>query len=125
MKSRFDRINHDFGVELYLGTIPSLPLCDLHTIFVWLLSCVIMDKITIRMTNLIPGGLLLIGNFSPNHPDYTFIEGISEWYLIFRSEEEQFALLKAGAPAARHFVMGGAGRLKFDFGYIQAIRFGP
>ena len=48
---------------------------------------------------------MLIGNFDVNNPLRVLIEGLMEWYLIHRTEEEMLELGKQGAPDARHFVI--------------------
>ena len=53
----------------------------------------------------IPGGLLLIGNYHPSNPLRALMEGTLEWYLIHHTEEEMLALAKGGAPEGRHIVM--------------------
>jgi hypothetical protein len=68
------------------------------------------DKVAISLIKLLfgelnPGGLMLIGNFDQSNPVRAFMEGVLEWYLIHRTEEEMLALAKAGAPEGRHFVI--------------------
>ena len=35
-----------------------------------------------------PGGLLLVGNFSPHNPSRAYMEWIGNWYLLYRTPEE-------------------------------------
>ena len=52
-----------------------------------------------------PGGLMFIGNFDVSNPTRALMEGLMEWFLIHRTEEEMLNLGKQGAPDARHFVI--------------------
>ncbi len=52
-----------------------------------------------------PGGALLIGNFSYRHPDFSLLESLTEWHLIFRTEEDLLRLGKEAARDGTHFVM--------------------
>jgi predicted acylesterase/phospholipase RssA len=68
------------------------------------------DKIAISLIGLLysdlkPGGLLLVGNFHISNPLRAFMEGLSDWYLIHRTEEAFLQLGKEAVPEARHFVM--------------------
>lgn len=70
----------------------------------------LIDKVAISVIArlyefLKPGGIMLIGNFHISNPLRALMEGIMEWHLIHRTEEEQLALGLAGAPEGRHFVM--------------------
>ncbi|NIR47132.1 methyltransferase domain-containing protein, partial [candidate division KSB1 bacterium] len=68
------------------------------------------DKIAITLISrlyafLKPGGLMLIGNFDTRNPSRALMEGLMEWFLIHRTEEEMLELGKQGAPDGRHSVI--------------------
>jgi hypothetical protein len=68
------------------------------------------DKVAISLIKILydelnAGGLLLIGNYHPCNPLRTLIEGVMDWYLIYRTEEEMMTLARAAVPDGRHFVM--------------------
>jgi extracellular factor (EF) 3-hydroxypalmitic acid methyl ester biosynthesis protein len=46
---------------------------------------------------LMPGGRLVVGNFAPNLPVRNFIEHFLEWFLIYRTANEMYALRPAQA----------------------------
>jgi hypothetical protein len=34
------------------------------------------------------GGLLMAGNFTPDHPTRSYMEWVGNWYLIYRTRDE-------------------------------------
>jgi len=55
---------------------------------------------------LVPGGLLLVGNFAPHNPTRAYMEWIGNWYLLYRQPEQLERLaLDAGIPPAQ-FTIG-------------------
>jgi SAM-dependent methyltransferase len=51
---------------------------------------------------LAPGGLLLVGNFSPHNPTRAYMEWIGNWYLNYRNGEQLRRLAnEAGIPDGR------------------------
>jgi extracellular factor (EF) 3-hydroxypalmitic acid methyl ester biosynthesis protein len=48
---------------------------------------------------LLPGGILVVGNFAPNTPVRNFIEHFLEWFLIYRDNEQLGVLAPEQAPA--------------------------
>ena len=68
------------------------------------LEAPVAAALTARMFELVaPGGHLLLANFTPDTPDIGFMEAISEWHLVYRTEADMWALLDgiAGQTAAR------------------------
>ncbi|MFQ5632137.1 MAG: patatin-like phospholipase family protein [bacterium] len=68
------------------------------------------DKLAIRIIQMLygflnPGGILLIGNFDVSNPSRALMEGLMEWHLIHRTEEDMMRLAKAATSEGRHFVM--------------------
>ncbi len=57
--------------------------------------------LTARMFDLVaPGGRLLLANFTPETPDIGFMEAMSEWHLIYRTEADMWTLIDGVAPQA-------------------------
>ena len=49
---------------------------------------------------LLPGGLLVAGNFAPNNPIRNLMEHTLEWFLIYRDQAQMTALAPDEASAA-------------------------
>lgn len=55
----------------------------------------VAKALTSRMFELVaPGGHLLLANFTPDTPDIGFMEAMSEWHLIYRTEADMWSLLE-------------------------------
>ncbi|MDW7679912.1 MAG: class I SAM-dependent methyltransferase [bacterium] len=88
----------------------NVPLIQQDIIYSLGLLDYLEDKIAIKLLkslykSLKPGGTLLMGNFSRHHSLQLLMEVFSNWKLIYREEEQLFALGKEAAPQGRHFVM--------------------
>ncbi len=58
-------------------------------------------KLTGRLYQLVrPGGWVAIGNMDYANPNRWVMEHLLDWWLIFRSQDEMRAFVKAGAPDA-------------------------
>lgn len=59
------------------------------------LDAPVATALTTRLFELVaPGGHLLIANFTPDTPDIGFMEAISEWHLVYRTEADMWSLLE-------------------------------
>lgn len=59
------------------------------------LDAPVATALTTRMFDLVaPGGHLLLANFTPDTPDIGFMEAISEWHLVYRTEADMWSLLE-------------------------------
>lgn len=86
IKWAMGRIKHDFGPQ---DIIYTSGLCD------YLDSRLVSALIKRCHGQLKPGGVLLIGNFSPTNPDRLFMDHMMYWRLIHRDREELRALFSA------------------------------
>ena len=60
-----------------------------------------------------PGGMLLVGNFTPHHATRAFMEWFGHWYLLYRTPEQFEQLgLSAGIPRENFYI--GAERIGAD-----------
>jgi SAM-dependent methyltransferase len=73
------RVRHDFPPQ---DIIYSAGLTD------YLDRRIVVRLITRCYEQLKPGGVLVIGNFSPNNPNRAFMDHIVSWRLIYRDETE-------------------------------------
>lgn len=52
-----------------------------------------------------PGGMLMVGNFSPHNPTRAYMEWLGNWYLLYRTAEDLVKLADwAGIPPANFAV---------------------
>ncbi len=80
------RARHDIGPQ---DIIYSSGLCDY-------LDDRMMERLIARChQQLVPGGALIIGNFSPANPDRQFMDNIMYWRLIHRGEDDMRKLFAA------------------------------
>lgn len=79
-------VNHDFGQQ---DIIYSSGLTD------YLDEKLCLKLIARCYEQLKPGGVLMVGNFSPRNPDRMFMDNILYWRLIHRDETDMHALFDA------------------------------
>jgi hypothetical protein len=78
------------------------------------------DLLGVLWKGLLPGGMLLVGNFAPHCPTRAYMEWIGNWYLIYRTRDELWQLaIDAGLPAGACQI--GAERLGVDL-FLNAER---
>lgn len=86
IKWSLGRAKHDLPLQ---NIIYSSGLCDY-------LDSRMMLKLVGRCYNqLVPGGVLIVGNFTPSNPDRHFMDNIMYWRLIHRDAQEMRALFSA------------------------------
>lgn len=79
IKWALGRANQDLGVQ---DIIYCSGLCD------YLDRRLILRLINRCYSHLMPGGVLIIGNFAPSNPDRLFMDNLLYWQLIYRDEQE-------------------------------------
>lgn len=88
IKWALGRIKHDFGPQ---DIIYSSGLCD------YLDQRLLLALIDRCYTHLKPGGVLIIGNFSPTNPDRVFMDHLLYWRLIHRDGEQMRSIFEASS----------------------------
>lgn len=83
IKWAIGRVKHDFGPQ---DIIYSSGLCD------YLDDRLVLALINRCFAQLNPGGVLIIGNFSPSNPDRLFMDHLLYWRLIYREDRDLRAL---------------------------------
>jgi SAM-dependent methyltransferase len=83
IKWSLGRARHDFSPQ---KIIYSSGLCD------YLDSRLMLRLVERCYRQLAPGGVLIVGNFTPSNPDRHFMDNIMYWRLIHRNEQEMNAL---------------------------------
>ena len=86
IKWAIGRVKHDFGPQ---DIIYSSGLCD------YLDERLTLALIKRCYAQLNPGGVLIIGNFSPSNPDRLFMDHLLYWRLIYRDRSDLQALFAA------------------------------
>jgi len=98
-----------FGVQVtpasvrhVLGGRARMPAADLSYsagLYDYLPASAATRLTTLMFDALRPGGTLLLANFLPNITDVGYMEGLMDWHLIYRSDEEMLALTD-GIPSS-------------------------
>jgi SAM-dependent methyltransferase len=80
----------------------SLPEADLIAcpgLFDYLDDTAAAEMLGLFWRRLLPGGLLMVGNFAPGHPTRSYMEWVGNWYLVYRTAADLQRLAEqAGIP---------------------------
>jgi extracellular factor (EF) 3-hydroxypalmitic acid methyl ester biosynthesis protein len=97
LRENLPRLPQRDDAQKRLGN-PHLLLCP--GLFDYLETPAAIALLRLFWQQLAPEGMLLVGNFAPNHATRAYMEWIGNWYLIYRSFEEMLDLADhAGIPA--------------------------
>jgi extracellular factor (EF) 3-hydroxypalmitic acid methyl ester biosynthesis protein len=74
--------------------LPASDLCYSAGLYDYLPESAATRLTEAMFTSLRPGGTLLIANFLPDIADVGYMEGLMDWHLIYRTDEEMAQLLQ-------------------------------
>jgi hypothetical protein len=80
-------------------TLPEADVIVCPGLFDYLDNAAAAEMLALFWGRLPTGGLLMVGNFAPDHPTRSYMEWVGNWYLVYRTAADLQRLAdKAGIP---------------------------
>jgi hypothetical protein len=101
--------------------LPEADLIACPGLFDYLEDAAAAEMLALFWRRLLPGGVLMVGNFAPGHPTRSYMEWIGNWYLTYRTAADLKRLAEqAGIPDRSYTIT--AERLGIDLFLVAEKR---